>query len=277
MLKLGMDKTLKISDWLKKDATVLYISSKAPVSCRMDQRLEEVIPVLADQYRRLPVLNNDSHVRGMLSATDILRVLLRLEKKHRAKSLTDVKVKSAMSSHLLDIDKNMHLEDVLDFFKKHRKGAYPIVYRKCLVGVVSEWDIVRQIRGKTGIKISDVMVRRPMVSQEHNSVADVSRMLAVGGFRRLPVVKNGILTGVVTPRDVLAFLKDNRLLNKLQSQKDDVTSIMKRDVITVEPDMDLHEAVKVMISKKIGGLPVVDDHELMGIITERDIVDVVEF
>jgi len=188
-----------------------------------------------------------------------------------------VKVKSAMSSHLLDIDKNMHLEDVLDFFKKHRKGAYPIVYRKCLVGVVSEWDIVRQIRGKTGIKISDVMVRRPMVSQEHNSVADVSRMLAVGGFRRLPVVKNGILTGVVTPRDVLAFLKGNRLLNKLQSQKDDVTSIMKRDVITVEPDMDLHEAVKVMISKKIGGLPVVDDHELMGIITERDIVDVVEF
>lgn len=278
MLKIGVNKTLKISDWLKKDATVLYVSSKAPVSCRMDQKLKEVVHILAEQYRRLPALNKEGHVRGVLSTTDVLRVLSGLgKKKYRAENLADVKVKSAMSSHLLEIDKNMKVKDVLGFFKKHRKGAYPVVYRNGLVGVVSEWDITRQIRGKTGIKVSDVMVRRPMVAQDYNSVADVARMMVVGGFRRLPVVKNRILVGIVTPRDVLAFLKANKLLNKLRNQKQEVKRIMKTDVITVEPDMDLYEAVQIMVSKKIGGLPVVEDHELVGIITERDIVDVVEF
>jgi CBS domain-containing membrane protein len=277
MLKLGGGKSFRVSDWLKHDATVLYISSKAPVSCGMDQPLREVIPVLARQYRRLPVLDKDKHVRGVISATDVLRVLSGIGRKPRAKRLTDVKVRHVMSPHVLEIDKNVLVRDVLDFFKHHRKGAYPVVYRHGLVGVVSEWDIVRQIRGRTGVKVSDVMVRRPMVVQDYNSVADAARMMAVGGFRRLPVVKNRILVGVVTPRDVLSFLRGNRLLNKLQEQKQDVTRIMNTKVMTVEPGMDIFEAVKVMVSRKIGGLPVIEEHELVGIITERDIVDVVEF
>jgi CBS domain-containing protein len=127
------------------------------------------------------------------------------------------------------------------------------------------------------MKVSDVMVRRPMVAQDHNSVSDVARMMAVGGFRRLPVVKKRILVGVVTPRDVLSFLRDNRLLGRLQEQKQDVTGIMNAEVVTVGPDLDVFEAVKLMVSRKTGGLPVVEEHELVGIITERDIVDVVGF
>ncbi len=278
MLKLGGGKSLKISDWLKDDVTVLYISSKAPVSCRINQKLREIIPNLAGQYRRLPVLNRDGHVRGMISATDVLRVLSGMGKKRPGvKSLTDMTVRTAMSPHLIEVDKNMKVRDVLGFFKKHRKGAYPVVYRKGLVGVVSEWDIVRQIRGKTGLKVSDVMVRKPMVAQDYNSVADVARMMSVGGFRRLPVVKNRILIGIVTPRDILAFLRKNRLLTRLQNQKQEITRIMKSNPVTVEPGMDLSEAVKLMVSRKIGGLPVVEDHELVGIVTERDVVDVVEF
>ncbi len=278
MLKLGVGKTLKISKWVKKDATVTYISSKAPVSCRMDQKLGEVISILSKQHRRLPVLNKEGHVRGVISSTDVLRMLSgKGKKKHRAKKHEDVKVKSVMSSHVMHIDKNMKLSDVMDFFKKHRKGAYPVTYRKGLVGVVSEWDIVRQIRGKTGVKVSDVMVRRPMVAQDHHSVADVAGMLSVGGFRRLPVVKNGILVGIVTSRDLLTFLNGKGLLGKIDQQKQPVTEIMKKDVMTVRPDADIHAAAQTMVSKEVGGLPVVEDHQLIGIITERDIVDVVEF
>ncbi len=217
-------------------------------------------------------------MRGIISATDVLRVFAGLGKKrHRVKNLTDVLVKNVMSPHVLHIDKNMHLKDVLAFFRKHRKGAYPVSYRKELVGMVSEWDIVRQIRGRTRVKVSDAMVRRPLTAQESHSVADVAGMLTMGGFRRLPVVKNDILTGLVTPRDVLSFLHEHKLLNKLRNQKQPVSRIMKKNPITVEPDADLYEAVKVMVSRKIGGLPVVEEHELVGIITERDIVDVVDF
>jgi CBS domain-containing protein len=278
MLKLGDGKSLRISEWLKEDATVLYISSKAPVSCTMDQQLREVIPVVSEKYRRLPVLDKNGHVRGVLSATDVLRLLSGMwKKRYRTRTLIDLKVRGIMSPHLIEIDKNMKVREVLDFFKQHRKGAYPVVYRKSLVGVVSEWDIVRQIRERTGIKVSDIMVRKPLVAQDRHSVADVAKMMSMGGFRRLPVVKNGILVGIMTPRDVLSFLRKGRLLNRLQGQKQEITRIMRSDVVTAAPGMDIFEAVKLMVSMKIGGLPVVEDHHLVGIVTERDIVDVVEF
>ncbi|UCD03379.1 MAG: CBS domain-containing protein [Candidatus Aenigmatarchaeota archaeon] len=278
MLKIGEGKSVNISNWLKMNTNVLYISSKAPVSCRMEQKLKEVLPHLSGQYRRLPVLDKARHVRGVISATDVLRVLSGLGKKrYRVKNLTDVKVKGVMHPHVLHIDKNMHVKDVIEFFKQHRKGAYPVTYRKELVGMVSEWDVIRQIRGRTKLKVSDVMVRRPMTAQEHHSVADIAGMLSMGGFRRLPVVKNDILVGLVTPRDVLSFLQENRLFNKLREQKQPVSRIMKKNPYTVQAGAELYEAVRIMVSRKIGGLPVLEEHELVGIITERDIVDVVDF
>jgi len=278
MLKLSEGRRVDISAWLRKDATVLYISSKAPVSCRTNQHLIDVIPVLAEQYRRLPVLDREGRVRGVISSTDVLRAVSGLGKKRRSTMpVTDMKVRALMSPRVLEMNKNMKLGEVLDFFRRHRRGAYPVVYRKGLVGVVSEWDIVRQIKHNTGIKISDVMVKRPMVAQQYHSVADVARMLSVGGFRRLPVVKNGILVGIVTPRDVLTFLYRNGLINELQSQKQEVHSMMNRSVVTISPSADLHDAVRIMISRKIGGMPVVEDHELTGIITERDIVDILTY
>ena len=178
-----------------------------------------------------------------------------------------------MNQHVIDIDANMGIEDALSFFRKHRKGAYPVMHRKKLVGMVSEWDMVRQVRGRTGVKVSEAMVRKPIVVQETHSVSDVAKMLCVGGFRRLPVMNSGVLMGVVTPRDILRYLHSGGLLGKLPEQKFAVKRLLRAPPVTIESSRDVQEAAGIMISKKIGGLPVVDDNELVGIITERDIVD----
>lgn len=97
-------------------------------------------------------------------------------------------------------------------------------------------------------------------------------------FRRLPVVdERGHLIGIVSERDLLhaapspatslSVWEVNYLLWKLRIQ-----DVMTESVITVSPDTPIEDAAQIMTSRRIGGLPVVDEHGLvLGLITETDV------
>jgi acetoin utilization protein AcuB len=85
-----------------------------------------------------------------------------------------------------------------------------------------------------------------------------------GGFRRLPVVKDDKLIGIITDRD----LREHAGL--LERTK--VSSAMTKDLMTVTPRATVEQATKLMLSHKISGLPVTDAGNLVGIITSSDIL-----
>jgi CBS domain-containing protein len=279
MLKIGPVRPIRISRWVKPETRLLDIASKSPVACGPTQRMADVVPMFSKRFRRLPVVDRKGSVKGMLSSSDVLRVLGGWGKFGRTKPADRprTRVSSAMSPRVFRLDKNLDLQSALAAFKKHRAGAYPVMYRGALQGLATEWDVVRQIRGGTGVKVRDIMVRKPLVAQAGHGISDVAKMLALGGFRRLPVMNKGVLVGVVTPRDILGFLHANGLEGKLHEQGKPVRSIMERSVVSVNPGRDVHDAVKVMISRKIGGLLVTEGDELAGIVTERDVVDAAVF
>ena len=96
-------------------------------------------------------------------------------------------------------------------------------------------------------------------------------------IRRLPVVGDrGKLIGIISESDLLhaapsdatslSVWEMNYMLSKVTVEK-----IMTRDVITTHTDTPLEEAARNMVDNKIGGLPVVKDGEVVGIITETDL------
>jgi acetoin utilization protein AcuB len=108
---------------------------------------------------------------------------------------------------------------------------------------------------------------RPVVTVRQD--ADFQKALALmqeHRLRRLPVVDSeGQLVGIVVERDLLVAA-----MRYLQSRVE-VGDVMTRDVIAVGPDTDLVDVARTMLARKIGGLPVVDDGRLVGIVTESDI------
>ena len=97
------------------------------------------------------------------------------------------------------------------------------------------------------------------------------------GIRHLPVVEGKRLVGIVTDRDLrqaapsgatsLSIHELHYILEKLT-----IREIMTKEVVSVRPDQTVDDAALLLLGHRIGGLPVVREGELVGIITETDIL-----
>ncbi|MBS4021416.1 MAG: CBS domain-containing protein [Dethiobacter sp.] len=124
--------------------------------------------------------------------------------------------------------------------------------------------------------VKDRMSRELHVVTSQTSVPEALAMMESKGIRRLPVVDKEKLAGIVTlldlmraspsPATSLSIWELNYLLAKLP-----VKDIMVKKLITVAPDVPIDEAAKLMREHRIGGLPVVQNGKLVGMITETDI------
>ncbi len=112
--------------------------------------------------------------------------------------------------------------------------------------------------------ISKRMRKNPVTVGPEDFLATVQKKMKEGGFRRTPVVENGRLVGIVTDKDL------RQHLGYLEKTK--VNAAMTEKVVTVLPKTTLEEASQLLLKHKIGGLPVVEDGRLVGIITTSDIL-----
>ncbi|HWR44068.1 CBS domain-containing protein [Sporomusa sp.] len=125
--------------------------------------------------------------------------------------------------------------------------------------------------------VSKRMTANPTTITSAMTIVDALQIMRSNKFRRLPVVDNGKLVGIVTDRDLrevsaspatsLSVFELNYLLAKMQ-----VKDIMTRKVLTISADATVEEAALLMYNNKIGGLIVVDANQaVVGILTETDI------
>ena len=233
--------------------------------------------MLAKGFRKIPIIDKSGHLRGIVSSIDILDLLGGGEKygifKKNKKSM-DLRVEKFMTEHVRTINFKTNIKKSFEILRIEGFGLCPVVGSKKILGVVSEQDFVKHVNKPLGIKVYEAMVERPIIAKRGHSVYDIAKMMCRGGFRRLPIVEDDILLGIVTPTDILLYLHKNRTDYNLVFDRTRIEKVMNREPVTIREDTDLLSAINVMKKKNVGGLPVVEDDELTGIITERDILEV---
>jgi acetoin utilization protein AcuB len=117
------------------------------------------------------------------------------------------------------------------------------------------------------MKIRALMIPDPITIRENASITDALEVMKVNSIRHLPVVSDkNELRGFVT----LADLKQGLIPSMLADVS--LADLMIMDPIKVSPDDDIEIAAQLIYKHKIGGMPVVKDNRLVGIITESDIL-----
>ena len=119
-----------------------------------------------------------------------------------------------------------------------------------------------------GTKVSEVMTARPRVATPETPLSQVAELMESEDVGAVPIVDGDQLAGMVTDRDivirVVAQGKDPRGMP--------VREVTSRDVVSVTPDNDLSEALRLMAAHQVRRLPVVDqDNRLVGVVSQADI------
>jgi CBS domain-containing membrane protein len=128
------------------------------------------------------------------------------------------------------------------------------------------------------LRVRDIMSTDLVTLDEDETLQLAELAMQHGRIRHLPVVSKGALTGLVTHRDILKA-QVSSLADVSQKDLADlklsipVRKIMATDIKTVEPETPVIEAASLLKSHKFGCLPVVEDGQLVGIVTEADFID----
>jgi acetoin utilization protein AcuB len=128
--------------------------------------------------------------------------------------------------------------------------------------------------------VGEVMTRNPVTIRDDEGIDEGLHLMRERKVRRLPVLNAaGNMVGIVSDHDLLhaapspaTTLSVHELHYLLAKLK--IRQVMSSPVITVTEDTPLEEAARIMADNKIGGLPVLRDARLVGIITETDIFKV---
>jgi len=119
------------------------------------------------------------------------------------------------------------------------------------------------------VKIREAMTSPVLSVEPEIHVADVIDLMYSTKHLGFPVLNRGMLTGMVTMTDLT---KTPHIDREAMLVRD----VMSGDVITLPPDAMLSDAMKIMSVKNIGRIPVVENSELLGIVTRTDILKFIE-
>ncbi|RLJ07585.1 MAG: CBS domain-containing protein [Candidatus Aenigmatarchaeota archaeon] len=120
------------------------------------------------------------------------------------------------------------------------------------------------------MQVKDVMTKEVKTISPEASIQEAAKTMNHYNIGCLVVSENEILKGILTERDILR----NVVAENLNPSDTKVKDAMSVDIVFIEPDADLEDAVEAMLKNKVKRLPVIDKNRLIGIISTMDIISV---
>ena len=119
--------------------------------------------------------------------------------------------------------------------------------------------------------IKDVMQTKLTTIPPAAPLAEAVALMAARHIRHLPVLERGWLVGIVSDRDLKSAIAPDGG-DAATGLARSVSSVMTRDVVTIGPDFPVEDAARLMVREKISALPVIETDQVLGIVTETDIL-----
>ncbi|MEM0057638.1 MAG: CBS domain-containing protein [Candidatus Bathyarchaeia archaeon] len=227
--------------------------------------------------RILPVVNAEKRLVGVISRSSVMTI---------SSSVSPIKVKGIMTmpKHVATMEDDVY-QTVREMIRLD-EWCIPVVNtptEKVLKGVLGLENFIENIiktsPEKLAKPVSEIMSTKVLTCTPEDEVDNVWRLMQERALAGLPVIAKERLVGIVTQKDLL---ESGALLPTFESHKGrhktpaKISAVMKANVIAVQPQIKAIRVAKIMVSKDIGRVPVVDKNgRLIGIVDREDIAKLI--
>ena len=257
------------------------LMSEDIISIDKDQNLSDALKLLRKHnVSRLPVTNNKELV-GIISERDIANKLG--SSKYESMPASRLHISSVMVKDVITVPQSMQLDEVARIMLEKGIGSVPVMEDDKMVGIVSKADFVTLAVGIAFDKITvkEIMSKNLTVVSPTERIVHARRQMIESHVGRLPVVEDDGLVGMITSKDLMRAFIEFRKSVPEKYQKSQIKDLLVEDIMSLNPtfvsrDMSITEVSNIIMETGFNGLPVVDDDELVGIITQTDILRLIE-
>jgi len=277
----------------KREGEVMSIAKTQVVTMAPTTRVYDAVQIMSKKgFRRIPISDpGTKRLLGIITATDIMnyfgggdkfQIIQQKYEGNFYKAINEP-VKTIMTHDAVSALVTAGLKEAIELMIEHNVGGLPIVDDKGKIwAIITERDVVNLFMSKiSGVRVEEEMSRKTLTANPSTTIFEAVKAMTTQGFRRLPIVSDRKLAGIMTVMDIVRYFGSKKVFEHLragtitQILQTPIMEIATRKVVTAEPQMDVGIAAKLMRDSNIGALPVVDEGKLVGIITERDFFKVI--
>ena len=257
------------------------LMSEDLITVDKDQNLTDALKLLRKHnVSRLPVVNNKELV-GIISERDIANKLG--SSKYESMPASRLHISSVMVKDVITVPQSMQLGDVAKLMLDEGIGSVPVMDDDKMVGIVSKADFVTLAVGIAFDKVSvkEIMSKDLIAVSSTERIVHARRQMIESHVGRLPVVDDGKLVGMITSKDLMRAFIEFRKSVPEKYQKSQIKDLLVEDIMSKNPtfvsrDMSITEISNIIMETGYNGLPVVEDDKVVGIITQTDILRLIE-
>jgi CBS domain-containing protein len=284
---------LKDSAARKHEGDIMHIAKSPVVTMAPTTPIYDAIKIMAKEgFRRIPIADPGTKtLAGIVTATDIVDYLGGgkkfeiVQQKFSGNIFKAINepIKLVMNQKVFTVKTTADISEAIQLMKKN-VGGLPVVDEGNRVrAIVTERDVAHMFADRiSGIKVSQLMTEKVVAAMPKTTIFEAEKTMIGQGFRRLPIVSDGKVIGIVTAMDIIRFFGTGEVFKHLKSGT--ITQVLNtpaleiatKEVATISPDADVGQAAKIMREKNFGALPVTQNEKLVGIITERDFFKIIE-
>ncbi len=171
-----------------------------------------------------------------------------------------MKARDVMTKDVIFVELPNTRDKVIELFKKYGISAVPVVKDGKLAGIITRKDILRKVDED---QVAFLMTPNPTTVTPDTDLKEVARILLDTHFRRLPVVEDGKLVGIITVRDIIEKIGE-------MSIDRPVREFINPNAVCVWQDTPLNVAGEIMRLANVEFCPVLDDNaSIVGVIDEK--------
>jgi CBS domain-containing protein len=150
-----------------------------------------------------------------------------------------------------------------------------VVENDKLVGIVTKADLLHLVTCEK--KLREIMRRELFTMSPDDRIIHARRLMIDNHVARLPVLKEGMLVGMISDNEIafaLAKVKRSIPLGKQKHRLEELTvgEVMRSPAFWTEPNMSSAEAAKIMLKHNVGALPLLENNKIVGIVSRTDLL-----